>query len=143
MTTVDTPGTTTRDRLPWLSLTVLGAATFVMVTTEMLPTAVLAPMSRGLGTTEARTAQLVSLWAAVVVVSSFPLVALIRRFDHRDVVVLTLLVLAASSVLTGVAPTFGLVVGARLLGAAAVGLLWATVNAQVADLVPDRLLGAG
>ncbi len=32
-------------------------------------------------------------------------------------------------------------VGARTLGAASVGLLWSTVNAHVADLVPDRLLG--
>lgn len=58
-------------RLPWPSLIVLGAATWVMVTTEMLPTAVLAPMSLGLGVSEARTAQLVSVWAAVVVIASF------------------------------------------------------------------------
>ena len=43
--------------------------TLVMVTTEMLPTAVPAPMSDGLGVDETRTAQLVSLWAAVVVIA--------------------------------------------------------------------------
>src|SRR3954449_7062948 len=142
MTTVDTPATTTHDRLPWPSLTVLGAATFVMVTTEMLPTAVLGPMSRGLGTTDARAAQLVSLWAAVVVVSSFPLMAMTRRFDRRDVVVLALLVLATSAALTGLAPTFAFAIGARLLGAAAVGLLWAPGNAHVAHPAPLRLRGA-
>jgi predicted MFS family arabinose efflux permease len=52
-----------------------------------------------------------------------------------------LAVLALSSALTALAPTFQTAVGARVLGAAAVGLLWATTNAHVADLVPDRLLG--
>ena len=36
-------------RLPWPSLLVLGGATFVMVTAEMVPTAVLPEMSAGLG----------------------------------------------------------------------------------------------
>jgi predicted MFS family arabinose efflux permease len=112
-----------------------------MVTTEMLPTAVLTPMSLGLGVTEARTAQLVSLWAAVVVIASFPLVRLTRRFDRRAVVAVGMLALAGSSALTAVAPSYGTAIGGRLAGAAAVGLLWATVNAHVADLVSDRLLG--
>lgn len=129
------------ERLPWPSLLVLGAATLVMVTAEMLPTAVLAPMSRGLDVTEATTAQLVSMWATVVVVASFPLVRLTRGFDRRAVIVVALLGLAGSSALTAAATSYVAAVGARLLGAAAVGLLWATVNAHVADLVSDRLLG--
>ena len=60
----------TDERLPWPTLSVFGAATLVMVTTEMLPTAVLAPMSLGLDVSEARTAQLVSGWAAAVVLAS-------------------------------------------------------------------------
>jgi len=112
-----------------------------MVTSEMLPTAVLAPMSLGLGVTEARTARLVSVWAAVVVVASFPLVALTRRFDRRAVITVAMLGLAGSSALTALAPSYATALGARLLGAAAVGLLWATVNAHGADLVSDRLLG--
>lgn len=134
-------GGTPSDRLPWPSLIVLGAATWMMVTTEMLPTAVLTPMSLGLGVSEARTAQLVSVWAAVVVIASFPLVRLTRRFDRRAVIAVGLLFLAGSSALTAVAPTYAMVVGSRLIGAVAVGLLWATVNAHVADLVSDRLLG--
>ena len=130
------------EHLPWPSLLVLGSATFAMVTAEMLPTAVLEPMSQGLGVTGTQAAQLVSLWAGVVVVASFPLVALTRRFDRRDVVVTALLVLTASAGLTAAAPTYATAVAARLLGAASVGLLWATVNAHLADLVPERLLGA-
>ncbi len=126
--------------LPWPSLLVLGGATFAMVTAEMLPTAVLPQMSVGLAVSESRTGLLVSLWAAVVVVASFPLVRLTAGRDRRGVLAVALAVLAASSAVTALAPAYGLAVGARLVGAAAVGLLWATANAHVADLVPDRLL---
>ena len=132
---------TPADVLPWPSLLVLGAGTLLMVTAEMLPTAVLEQMSTGLGVAESSTGMLVSVWAAVVVVLSFPLVRLTRGRDRRAVIGGGLAVLALSSALTAVAPTFQLAVGARILGAAAVGLLWATTNAHVADLVSDRLLG--
>src|SRR5438309_1398557 len=64
------PPATAVDRMPWPALLVLGAGTFVMVTAEMLPTAVLRPMSEGLGAAETKVAQLVSLWAAVVVLAA-------------------------------------------------------------------------
>src|SRR3954468_10904470 len=121
-------------RMPWPSLLVLGAATFVMVTAEMLPTAVLRPMSAGLGAAETKVAQLVSLWAAVVVLASFPLVALTRRFDRRSVITVGAVVLAGSDLLTAAASSYPAAVMGRLLGAAAVGLLWASVNAHVAGL---------
>ncbi|PUB31733.1 putative MFS family arabinose efflux permease [Promicromonospora sp. AC04] len=135
------PGTAPADVLPWPSLLVLGAGTLFMVTAEMLPTAVLEQMSAGLGVAESSTGLLVSVWAAVVVVLSFPLVRLTRRWDRRAVIAGGLAVLALSSALTALAPTYQVAVGARVVGAAAVGLLWATTNAHVADLVADRLLG--
>ena len=125
-------------RLPWPSLLVLGGTAFVMVTAEMLPTAVLPEMSTGLGVTEAQTGLLVSLWAAVVVVGSLPLVRFTRRLDRRSVVVWSLVGLAASVGVTALAPTYPIAVGGRLAGALAVGLLWATTNAYTADLVADR-----
>lgn len=128
-------------RLPWPALLALGAATLVMVTAEMLPTAVLAPMSDGLGVSDSLTGQLVAAWALTVVVASLPLTRLTRHVDRRSLVVAGLIALAVSSLLTAIAPTYAVVFGARLVGAAAVGLLWATANAHVAVLVPEQLLG--
>ena len=128
-------------RLPWPALLVLGGATLVMVTGEMLPTAVLAPMSAGLHVTDSAAGLLVSIWAAVVVVASFPLVHLTRRLPRTTVIAGSLVAFGVASALTALASSYAVVVGARTLGAAAVGLLWSTVNAHVADLVPDRLLG--
>lgn len=124
--------------MPWPSLLVLGGATFTMVTAEMSPTAVLPQMSAGLGVTEPQVGMLVSIWAAVVVVASFPLVRLTARVDRRVVITWSLVLLAASAALTSLAPDYPFAVGARLVGALAVGLLWATTNAFTADLVADR-----
>lgn len=141
-TTTSNPivGTAARpaSRMPWPSLLVLGAATFVMVTAEMVPTAVLPEMSAGLGVSEAQTGVLVSVWAAVVVIGSFPLVRLTQHLDRRAVIVWSLVALAASVALTALAPTYPVAVAGRLVGALAVGLLWATTNAYSADLVADR-----
>lgn len=139
-TTVPRDDRTTTD-LPLPALLVLGGATLVMVTGEMLPTAVLAPMSAGLGVTDSAAGLLVSIWAAVVVVASFPLVHLVRRVPRTTVIAGSLVAFGLASALTALAPSYAVVVAARTLGAAAVGLLWSTVNAHVADLVPDRLLG--
>ncbi|GAA1938562.1 hypothetical protein GCM10009717_01220 [Agromyces allii] len=121
----------------------LGAATFVMVTAEMLPTAVLPQMSAGLGVSEAQTGLLVSIWAGVVVVGSLPLVRLVRRIDRRTVVIWSLVGLALAAASTAFAPTYELVVAGRVAGALAVGLLWATTNALTADLVDERDLARG
>lgn len=143
--TTTSPPTATRPladaALPWPALLVLGGATLVMVTGEMLPTAVLAPMSAGLGVSDSAAGLLVSIWAAVVVVASFPLVHLVRGVPRTTVIAGSLAAFGLASALTALAPSYAVVVGARTLGAASVGLLWSTVNAHVADLVPDRLLG--
>lgn len=128
------------DRLPWLALLTLGAATLVMVTGEMLPMALLTTMSAGLDVSEARTGLLVSLWALVVVVASLPLVRLTRAWDRTAVITGAMLVFAVSAAATALAPTYAVALASRVLGAAAVGLLWSTVNAHVAELVPDRHL---
>ncbi len=141
MTTTIRPASTAREQLPWPALLTLGAATLVMVTAEMLPTAILVPMSNGLGVPVSRTGQLVAIWAFTVVVASLPLARLTRRIDRRSLMVAGLVALAVSSAGTALAPSYPFVVGARLLGGAAVGLLWATANAHVADLVSEDLLG--
>ncbi|WP_199423265.1 MFS transporter [Actinotalea solisilvae] len=126
--------------LPWPSLLVLGAATFLVVTGEMLPTAVLPQMSADLGVPPARTGLLVSLWAATVVVLSFPLVRLTRRWERRRVIAGALAVFGVASVLTALADSFAAAAAARVLGAATTGLLWAVVNAHTAAVAGERHL---
>lgn len=126
--------------MPWPSLLTLGATTFVVLTGEMLPTAVLPHMAADLGVSEARIGLLVSIWAATIVAASFPLVALTARWNRRDVVVGALVVFAGAGVLTAAADSFAVALVGRLLGAGVTGLLWSTVNAHTAAIVAERTL---
>ena len=60
-------------RQPVPALAALTAATFLYVTTEMLPVGLLAPIGADLGVSEARVGLLVTAYALVVVVASIPL----------------------------------------------------------------------
>ncbi|WP_170297190.1 MFS transporter [Georgenia thermotolerans] len=114
--------------------------TFVVVTGEMLPTAVLPLMAADLGVSPARVGLLVSGWAFVVVVASFPLVRLTRVLDRRRLLAAAIAVFGVASLVTALAGSYAVAAGSRLVAAGVCGLLWATVNAHLAALVPERLL---
>ncbi|GAA4287514.1 MFS transporter [Georgenia daeguensis] len=129
---------TTADRTPWAALLTLAGATFVVVTGEMLPTAVLPHLAADLDVPVARAGLLVSVWAATVVLASFPLVRMTARFDRRRVIAVALAVFAGGNLVTALAGSFALAAGSRVVAAGATGLLWATVNAHSAALVPEH-----
>ena len=126
---------------PWVGLLVIAAAIFTSVTSEFLPTGLLPDIAEELEVSESRVGLLVTLFAGTVVASTAPLSALTRRFQRKGLVIFVLLVFVASNVLAGVAPTYEVLAGARILGGLAHGLFWATVGAYSAHLVPKKQLG--
>ncbi|AWB88378.1 MFS transporter [Salinibacterium hongtaonis] len=126
---------------PYLALFTVAVATFLSVTIEMLPTGLLPEMSDELGVTESMIGLTVSVFAFTVVLSSALLSHLTRRFDRHKLVVIVLLVLAASTVLTAFAPNYGVLIASRVLGGLAHGLFWAVMGAYASYLVPKEQLG--
>src|SRR5690625_314833 len=125
-------------RLPWPALLTMAVTVFVVVSGEMMPTAVLPAMTADLGVSLAQGGLLVSGWAATVVVASFPLARLTARFDRSRVIGAALLVVVLATLLTAAAGSYGPALTSRLVAAAATGLLWSTVNAHAASIVPER-----
>ncbi len=126
---------------PWVGLITLAAAVFLSVTSEMLPTGLLPEMSADLGVAESQIGLLVSWFAFTVVITSAPVAILTRRFARHGLVIVVLIIFALSSVLTAIAPTYELVVAARVLGGVAHGLFWSVVGAYAAHLVPKAQIG--
>ena len=126
---------------PWVGLITLAAAVFLSVTSEMLPTGLLPEMSASLNVTESQIGLLVSWFAFTVVVTSAPVAILTRRFPRHGLIIIVLVIFALSSVLTAIAPTYELVVAARVLGGVAHGLFWSVVGAYAAHLVPKAQIG--
>src|SRR4051794_24500633 len=98
-------------------------------------------MASGLGVSVATTGLLVTVFAGTVVVATTPLATLTRRMSRKRLVVVVLVVIAVANLLAGLAPNYGVLVGARVLGGAAHGLFWGVVATYPAYLVAGRQLG--
>jgi MFS transporter, DHA1 family, inner membrane transport protein len=126
---------------PWVGLFTLALAIFVSVTTEFLPTGLLPEMARDYHVSLSQIGLLVTIFAGTVVLATTPLSILTRDFSRKRLVVIVLLVIAFGAVLAAVAPTYGILVVARVIGGLAHGLFWAVVGAYAGHLVPKHQLG--
>ncbi|NUU07108.1 MFS transporter [Leifsonia sp. C5G2] len=141
MTATSTTPARVAPKFPWTGLIALAAATFLSVTSEMIPTGLLPDMSASLGVSEAQIGLLVTVFAFTVVVTSTPLTALTRRWPRHGLLIGILLVLAVSNGLTAIAPSYEFVVGSRILGGVAHGMFWSIVGAYAGHLVPKEQIG--
>ncbi|WP_219812577.1 MFS transporter, partial [Rathayibacter sp. AY1C6] len=139
--TVNPQDTAKAPAFPWIGLLTLAGAVFVSVTSEFLPTGLIPDMSRDLGVSISLTGQLVTIFAATVVVATTPLTLVTQRFSRKSLLLVALCTIAVANVLAALAPTFGLLIGARILGGLAHGLFWAIVAAYSAHLVAPEQLG--
>ncbi|MEC5199274.1 DHA1 family inner membrane transport protein [Arthrobacter sp. PL16] len=138
---VSSPPVTATAPFPYVGLLSLAGAIFVSVTSEFLPTGLLPAMARDLGVGISTAGYLVTIFAGTVVVATTPLAAVTQRFSRKSLIVVVLLVIAVANVLAAVAPTYGVLVAARIMGGLAHGLFWAVVAAYAAHLVPAHQLG--
>ena len=126
---------------PFRPIVLLSLAVFVTVTAEFMPTGLLPQIAEGLAVSEAQVGLLVTIFAATVVVTAMALSILTRRFSRKSLVITALLVMALSNIMAAVAPSFAVIVGARILGGLSHGLFFALANAYAAYLVPRERLG--
>jgi predicted MFS family arabinose efflux permease len=138
---VSAPTSQSAPAFPWIGLLTLAGAIFASVTSEFLPTGLLPDMARDLDVSLSQAGLLVTIFAGTVVLATTPLAALTRRYSRKMLVVIVLLIIAFANVLAAVAPTYEILVGARILGGLAHGLFWAVVGAYSAHLVPKHQLG--
>ena len=141
MTATSTTPVPVSPKFPWTGLIALAAATFLSVTSEMIPTGLLPDMSASLGVSEAQIGLLVTVFAFTVVVTSAPLTALTRRWPRHGLLIGILVVLGISNALTAIAPDYAFVVGSRVLGGVAHGMFWSIVGAYAGHLVPKEQIG--
>ena len=128
-------------RFPWVGLIALAVASFFSITCEMLPTGLLPEMSRDLDVAESSIGLLVTVFAFTVVFTSTLLTQATARLPRHRLLVALILVIALGALGTAVAPTYGWMIVARVLGGLAHGVFWAITGAYAAHLVPRAQVG--
>lgn len=128
-------------RLPWIGLIALAAAIFISQTAEFIPGGLLSAMAAEFGRSYAAVGQLITVFAVAVVVTTTPLAMLLRRIDRKLIAITAFSIILIATGCASIAPTFELLILARVVGGAAHGLFWAVAAAYAAELVPASQLG--
>ena len=138
VTQTEHPHSTARS---WLGVAVITASLFTFVTTELMPVGLLTAISGSLDVSVGTTGLMVTLYGLSAGLGVPFLVAWTRRINRRLLLTVLLAVLAAGNLITALAPSYPLVLGARLIMGFANGMFWAIGVSMAIRMVPQRLAG--
>ncbi|WP_372345807.1 MFS transporter [Streptomyces sp. KL116D] len=119
----------------------LAAATFTVVTSEMLPVGLLSPLAEGLGRSEGAVGLAVTLPGIVAALAAPLLPPAVRRTGRRTVLVTLLVVLGAANLCCALAPNLPALLAARVLVGVCIGGVWAIAAGLAPRLVPAERAG--
>ena len=134
------PVPTGRRSLP-LSVVAVAAATFSVVTTEMLPVGLLTSLSSGLHVSDGTAGLTVTLPGLVAALAALLLPVAARRADRRAVLCALMLLLGAVNLLSALAPSFAVLLGARIVVGLCIGGVWAVAASLAVRLVRAESIG--
>ena len=121
-----------------LPAAVVALATFLVVTSEMMPVGVLTPLARDLSVSTGLAGTSLTITGVVAAVVSMLAPVLARRADRRSVMVGFMLLLALANALTAIAPSFAVLAAARVLLGLAMGMVWGLAAGLAVRLVEPR-----
>jgi predicted MFS family arabinose efflux permease len=122
-------------------LAVLAAAAFTYVTAEILPVGALSAIARNLQVSVVAVGTLLTWYALVAAVSTFPLVRWTAHWPRRRALVFSLVCLTVSQLISALAPSFAALAVGRVLCAVTHGLLWSVIAPIATRLVPPSHAG--
>lgn len=122
-------------------LAVLAAAAFTYVTAEILPVGALSAMARNLQVSVVVIGTLLSWYALVAALSTFPLVRWTAHWPRRRALLISLVCLTVSQLISALAPNFAVLAAGRVLCAVTHGLLWSVIAPIATRLVPASHAG--
>ncbi|ROS75323.1 MFS transporter [Cellulomonas sp. PhB143] len=122
-------------------LVALSVATFVAITTEVLPVGLLPQIADGVDVAEATAGLLVSVYALLVATLAVPLTILTRRLPRKPLLLGTLLAYAVANVVVAAAPGFGVVAAGRAIGGVSHAVFFSISIGYASRLVRPEFTG--
>ena len=122
----------------WVAVGVLSLATFIVVTSEMLPVGVLTPMADELGIATGTAGSSLTITGLVCAVTAPAVPRLLGNHDRRRVLAGAMVILAVGNILTAVASELGLLLVSRMILGIGMGTVWGMAAAVATRLVAPR-----
>ena len=127
----------------WAGVASLSVGVFALVMAEFLPASLLSRVAVDLGVTEGVAGQSVAITAIVAAVAGITIPVVLSRMDRRHLMLILSALAVVSDVLVAIAPTYPVLLAARVLLGVAIGGFWALAISITARLVPAAKLGVG
>ncbi|MBO3743360.1 MFS transporter [Actinoplanes flavus] len=124
-----------------IAMSALAASAFGYVATETMPIGVLSPIAGDLGVSRAAVGLLVTGYAVTVAITTIPLTYGTRHVPRRRLLVTLLFALTVANLLSALAPTYGVLLAARLGAALSQAIFWAVVAPVVAAMFDVTVRG--
>jgi DHA1 family inner membrane transport protein len=125
-----------------LAVFALALAAFCIGTTEFIISGILLPISHDLGVTIPTAGLLVTGYAAGVAVGGPILGLLITRIAVKPAILGVMALFALGQVLCAIAPTYELLLAARLVSACGHGVFFGVASIAVSEIVPKERRGS-
>ncbi len=122
-------------------LIALTVATFLAVTTEMLPVGLLPAIGAEVGVSDSVTGLLVTVYAFMVAALAVPLTLSTARFSRKGLLLATLVAYTVSNAVVAVAPTFAVLAAGRAFGGIAHALFFSVSIGYASRLVQPAFTG--
>lgn len=122
----------------WLPLVGLTCCAFVFNTSEFMPIGLLTDIAASFSLTEAQAGIMISVYAWGVMLLSLPLMVFASRFEFKRMLLGVLAVFSLGQFLSAVAPTYPVLVCARLVVACAHAVFWSVASIMASRLVDTR-----
>ena len=122
----------------WFPLIGLACCAFVFNTSEFMPIGLLTDIAVSFSLTEAQAGIMISVYAWGVMLLSLPLMVCASRFEFKRMLLGVLAVFSLGQFLSAVAPTYPILVCARLVVACAHAVFWSVASIMASRLVDTR-----
>jgi predicted MFS family arabinose efflux permease len=131
----------TREKFPWLFLSILSAVTFMGILSELVPSGILPQMSEGLNVPYSSIGFLISIYALASAIGTIPLITLTMPMNRKKLLQILMIIFGFSNLIIAVSSSYFVIAVARLAGGISAGVLWPMVSAYAMRLVPPHQHG--
>lgn len=129
------------DRAHWPAVLAVALGIFSLVTTELLPVGLLTSVGATLDVSDGTAGLMVTVPALIAAAAAPAVILAARRVDRRLLLAALAALLAAANLLSAIAPSFEVLLAARVLVGLSIGGFWAMAGGLAVRLVPGRSVG--